>query len=52
MKVEVREDNVLITGYVNAIERYSKPIKESLRGKITTFIERIKSGVFKTISGK
>jgi len=48
MKVEVREDNVLITGYVNAIERYSKPIKESLRGKITTFIERIKSGVFKT----
>ena len=48
MKVEIREDNVVITGYVNAIERYSKPIKENLRGKVTTFIERIKAGVFKT----
>jgi HK97 family phage prohead protease len=48
MKVEIREDSVLITGYVNAIERYSKPIRESLRGQIRTFIERIKSGVFKT----
>lgn len=48
MKVELREDSVLITGYVNAIERYSKPIKESLHGKIRTFIERIKSGVFRT----
>lgn len=48
MKIEVREDSVLITGYVNAIERYSKPIKESLKGKVRTFIERIKAGVFKT----
>lgn len=48
MKVEVREDSVLITGYVNAIERYSKPIRENLRGQIRTFIERIKAGVFKT----
>ena len=48
MKVEIREDSVLITGYVNAIERYSKPIRESLRGQIRTFIERIKAGVFKT----
>lgn len=48
MKVEIREDSVLITGYVNAIERYSKPIKENLRGKIRTFIERIKAGVFNT----
>lgn len=48
MKVEIREDSVLITGYVNAIERYSKPIRESVRGKIRTFIERIKAGVFKT----
>lgn len=48
MKVEVREDSVHITGYVNAIERYSKPIRESLRGQIRTFIERIKAGVFKT----
>ena len=48
MKIEVREDSVLITGYVNAIERYSKPIRESLRGQIRTFIERIKAGVFNT----
>jgi HK97 family phage prohead protease len=48
MKVEIREDSVVITGYVNAIERYSKPIRESIRGKIVTFIERIKAGVFKT----
>jgi HK97 family phage prohead protease len=48
MKVEIREDSVHITGYVNAIERYSKPIRESLKGKIRTFIERIKAGVFKT----
>lgn len=48
MKVEVREDSVLITGYVNAIERFSKPITESLHGKIRTFIERIKAGVFRT----
>ena len=47
MKVEIREDSVFITGYVNAIERYSKPIRESLRGQIRTFIERIKAGVFK-----
>lgn len=33
---------------MNAIERYSKPIKESLQGKVRTFIERIKAGVFKT----
>lgn len=48
MKVEVRDDSVLITGYVNAIERFSKPITESLHGKIRTFIERIKAGVFRT----
>lgn len=48
MRIEIREDSVLITGYVNAIERYSKPIKESLKGQIRTFIERIKAGVFKT----
>lgn len=48
MKVEIREDSVVVTGYVNAIERYSKPIKETLHGKIRTFLERIKAGVFKT----
>jgi HK97 family phage prohead protease len=48
MKIEVREDSVHISGYVNAIERFSKPIRETLHGKIRTFIERIKAGVFKT----
>lgn len=48
MKVEVREEEVVITGYVNAVERYSKPIREKLKGKIRIFIERIKSGVFRT----
>lgn len=48
MKVEIRNEEVVITGYVNAVERYSKPIRESLRGKIRVFIERIRTGVFKT----
>ena len=48
MRYEVRGDSVVITGYVNAVERLSKPIRENLRGKITTFLERIKSGVFRT----
>ena len=48
MKVEVREDSVFISGYVNAIERLSKPIRETLHGKIKTFVERIKAGVFRT----
>ena len=48
MNVEVRGETVVITGYVNAIERYSKPITDTLRGKVQTFIERIKAGVFKT----
>lgn len=47
MNIEIREDSVLITGYVNAVERYSRPITEGLHGKLRTFIERIKSGVFK-----
>ena len=48
MNIEVRNDSVVITGYVNAIERYSKPITSTLRDKVQTFIERIKAGVFKT----
>lgn len=48
MNVEVRGDTVVITGYVNAIERYSKPITDTLREKVQTFIERIKAGVFRT----
>ena len=48
MRVEVREDCVRITGYVNAVERLSKPIRETLHGKVRTFLERIKAGVFRT----
>lgn len=48
MKIEVREDSVVVTGYVNAVERYSKPIRANLRGKMQRFIEKIKAGVFNT----
>lgn len=48
MDVEVRGESVVITGYVNAVERYSKPITSSWRGSLKTFIEKIKAGVFKT----
>ena len=48
MQVEVRNDSVLITGYVNAVERLSKPIRESIHGRVRTFLERIKSGVFRS----
>ena len=48
MKIEVRENTVVISGYVNAVERFSKPIRGNLRGKVQRFIEKIKAGVFKT----
>lgn len=48
MNVEVRADSVHITGYVNAVERLSKPIRETLHGRVRTFLERIKAGVFRT----
>ena len=47
MLVEVRNDSVFIHGYVNAVERLSKPIRETLHGRIRTFLERIKAGVFR-----
>lgn len=48
MRIEVREDSVVVAGYVNAVERYSKPIQANLRGKMQRFIEKVKAGVFKT----
>ena len=48
MKVEGRNDCVVITGYVNAVERWSKPLKANLRGVAQRFIEKIKAGVFRT----
>lgn len=47
MRVEVRNDSVFISGYVNAVERLSKPIRESLHGSVRTFLERIRAGVFR-----
>lgn len=48
MNVEIRTDSVRITGYVNAVERLSKPIRGTLHGKVRTFLERIRAGVFRT----
>lgn len=43
MKINIREDHVEIEGYVNAIERNSKP----LMSRIGKFVERICKGAFK-----
>ena len=43
MEIKVRADSVEITGYVNAIERDSKP----LLSRVGQFIERICKGAFK-----
>lgn len=43
MKVKIRADSVEIEGYVNAVERNSKP----LMSRIGQFIERICKGAFK-----
>lgn len=42
MRVEVRNDRIIIDGYVNAVERASKVLYDT-RGE---FIEKIRSGVF------
>ena len=42
MEIRVKEDSVEITGYVNAIERNSKP----LMSRVGQFIERICKGAF------
>lgn len=43
MRIEIRSDSVLLDGYVNAVDRYSRPIS-SPTGR---FIERIVPGTFK-----
>lgn len=43
MKIEIREDKVILDGYVNAVERFSKPLTNK-QGK--KFIERIMPSVF------
>ena len=47
MNIEVRNDSVVISGYVNSVERWSKPIRGNLRGVMQRFIEKIKAGAFK-----
>lgn len=42
MRIEIRDDVVLIDGYVNAVERDSKV----LRDRDGSFVERIKAGAF------
>lgn len=42
MRVEIRNDSIEIEGYVNAVERYSRPLP-SVRGK---FIEKIEARTF------
>ena len=43
MKIRIRNDSVEVEGYVNTIERLSKP----LNSRIGKFAERIKKGAFK-----
>ena len=43
MNIRVTKDSVELEGYVNAVERLSKPLKDRL-GK---FVERVKVGAFK-----
>lgn len=43
MNIRIKENSVEIEGYVNAIERLSRPLKD----RIGTFVERIKVGAFK-----
>ena len=42
MQINIREDSVEIEGYVNAVERNSKP----LMSRMGKFVERIKKGAF------
>lgn len=44
MKVNIRNDSVEVEGYVNAVERDSKPLRDRVFGR---FIERICKGAFK-----
>lgn len=43
MNIRITNDSVELDGYVNAVERLSRPLKD----RIGTFVERIKAGAFK-----
>lgn len=44
MKITIRKDSVVIEGYVNAVDRFSRPLFE---GRLGRFIEKILPNVFK-----
>ena len=50
MKVELRNDSVYIEGYVNAVGRDSRPIRDKTTGK--RFVEQIVPGTFKRALAK
>lgn len=45
MRIEIRADSVVIEGYVNAVGRDSRPMRDRKTGK--RFVEQIVPGVFK-----
>ena len=45
MRIEVRSDSVLIDGYVNAVGRDSRPMRDRTTGG--RFVEQIRPGVFR-----
>lgn len=48
MKIQIREDSVTIEGYVNAVERASKP----LYSRLGRFVEKICAGAFNRALGR
>ena len=48
MKIQIRADSVTIEGYVNAVERASKP----LNSRLGRFVEKICAGAFKRALGR
>lgn len=45
MRVEIRNDSVIIEGYVNAVARDSRPMRDKKTGK--RFVEQVVPGVFR-----
>ena len=45
MRIELRADSVLIEGYVNAVARDSRPMRDKKTGQ--RFVEQVVPGVFK-----
>lgn len=43
MKIELRNDSVVLTGYINTVERESRPMRSSLG----EFVEVVRAGAFK-----